>query len=429
MISIKDLSFAYGSGEQVLKGIDLCIRKGEFVLLTGASGSGKSTLVRCLNGLVPHFYAGRLEGSLSVDGIDPAHLPVRKMSRKVGMLFQDPEAMLLSDTVESEVGFGHENGSAILRELGLWKLRKRSIRELSGGQKQKVALACVLAQRPDVLVLDEPLSELDRESAQDLMGFLKKMNEKGTTIILIEQRTERVYDYATREIVMDSGRIAYDGKPRKNGEKPHCSAANSGDVLVSLKDVSFSYGANQVFKKYSEYFNEGELLVLEGANGSGKTTLLKLIMGLLKADSGIVNVGGIENPGVEETAGSLGYVFQNPDNHLFAETVEEEVRFILENTKRKGDVDRILNRLGILRYKKKYPRYLSGGEKQRVALASVLIAEPKVLLLDEPTRGMDHVLKKELAEYLLDYTKKGNLVIMATHDDYMSSCATRRLKL
>jgi energy-coupling factor transport system ATP-binding protein len=152
-------------------------------------------------------------------------------------------------------------------------------------------------------------------------------------------------------------------------------------------------------------------------------------MGLLKPESGVINVGGIENPSVEQTAGNLGYVFQNPDNHLFAETVKEEVEFILKNTKRKGSVDKILKVFGIIHYKDSYPRYLSGGEKQRVALASILVAQPKALLLDEPTRGMDHTLKKKLAGYLLHYIKQGNLVIMATHDGFMASCATRRIKL
>jgi energy-coupling factor transporter ATP-binding protein EcfA2 len=261
------------------------------------------------------------------------------------------------------------------------------------------------------------------------MGLLKDLNKKGTTIILIEQRTERVYSYATREIVLEKGRVAYDGEPKKNGKQPECSVKNAGDVLVSLDDVSFSYENNTVFENFSEKFKEGELVVLEGPNGSGKSTLLKIIMGLLKACSGVVNVGGLENPTVEETAGNVGYVFQNPDNHLFAETAGEEVEFILKNTGKRGNVDKTLKSLGILHYKNNYPRYLSGGEKQRVALASILVAEPKILLLDEPTRGMDHSLKKELSGYLLRYIGKGNLVVMATHDDYMASCATRRVRL
>jgi energy-coupling factor transport system ATP-binding protein len=427
MISIEGLGFDYGNG-RVLDGIDLDIEKGEFVLLTGNSGSGKSTLVRCLNGLVPHFYNGKMDGSLIVDG-KRVNSP-RIMSKTVGMLFQDPEAMFVSDTVESEVGFGHKKDTQkILKELGIWDLRNRNTQELSGGEKQRVALACVLVKEPKILILDEPLSELDHEAADRLMKFLKNLNNKGTTIILIEQRTERVYGYATRELVLEKGKISYDGKPKKNGKMPKCSLTGNGDTLVSLENVSFSYENNRVFEKLSEDFSEGELVILEGLNGSGKTTLLKLIMGLLKADSGIVNVGGLENPSVGQTAGAVGYVFQKPDNHLFAESVKEEVGFILKNTKKKGNIDKILKHLGILHYKDHYPRYLSGGEKQRVALASILVAEPKVLLLDEPTRGMDHKLKRELAEYLLHYTKKGNLVIMATHDEYMAACATRKIIL
>jgi len=440
MIEIKGLSFTYGDGKRALDGIDLDIKRGEFVLLTGASGSGKSTLVRCLNGLVPSFYGGRLEGSVIVEGRDASNTPTNEMAWNVSMVFQDPESMFVSSETESEIAFApsslgytrSETNRAvgrILTQLGIGHLRKRSLQDLSGGEKQKVALASVLVTQPKVLVLDEPLSELDHESAEKLMDSLKKLNEKGMTIIIIEQRTEKVCGYTTREIVLEQGKVAYDGAPKKNGELIEAAKVGVGEVLVDLGRVSFSYGENHVFESFSQSFHEGELVVLEGANGSGKTTLLKLIMGLLRADAGVVNVGGLENPSVEETAGAVGYVFQNPDNHLFAETVKEEVEFILRNTERDGDVDGILKDFGVLHYMDTYPRYLSGGEKQRVALASILVARPKVLLLDEPTRGMDYGLKKRLAEYLLHYIKKGNLVIMATHDDYMAGCATRRVKL
>lgn len=432
MIEIKDLSFAYRNGEKALNKVNLSIKKGEFVLLTGDSGSGKSTLIRCLNGLVPNFHAGELKGSVSVDGNED-------LTKTVGMVFQDPESMFLSTTVEDEIGFApstlgyasldkKRSVTKILKELSIEHLRKRNLHDLSGGEKQKVALASVLVVEPKVLVLDEPLSELDHESAARLMELLKQLNKKGMTIILIEQRTERVYEYVTREIVLDKGKVVYDGKPKKNGELTHGTLYETGETLIKAKDVSFSY-EKPVLKSFSHEFKEGELVVLEGPNGSGKTTLLKLMMGLLKPKSGAINVGGIENPSVDETSGHIGYVFQNPDNHLFAETVKEEVEFILKNTKRMGNVDKMLKEFDVLQYKESYPRYLSGGEKQRVALASILVAHPKVLLLDEPTRGMDHKLKEKLAGYLTSYTEEGNLVIMATHDDYMASCATRRIKL
>jgi len=467
MIEIKNLSFSYGT-EKALDTISLKIKDGEFILLTGGSGSGKTTLVRCLNGLVPNFYGGALIGSVTVNGKDATQTPTKELAKTVGMVFQDPEAMFVSSTVEEEISFGpvclgyttkqkKHSVTEALRTLGIESLRKKSLQELSGGEKQRVAIAAVLVTKPKVLILDEPLSEIDHETADNLMDFLKKLNENGVTIILIEQRTERVYDFVKREIVLSKGKVAYDGPPKTNGAAPKCNVTTSGDVLVRLDKVSFGYDKdcygkdfdeknivqnidNFVFKNFSEEFKEGELVVIEGPNGSGKTTLLKLIMGFLKPVSGKVNVGGIKNPSVEETAGSVGYVFQNPDNHLFAETVEEEVNFILKNTGERWNTDdkdedndkkveNILKTFKISKYKKSYPRYLSGGEKQRVALASILVAEPKVLLLDEPTRGMDHELKKELVEYLLHYVNNGNLVIMATHDEFMKGCASRRIVL
>ncbi len=434
MITIRDLKFAYGNGQQALGGIDLDIEPGEFILLSGSSGSGKTTLARCLNGLVPNFYNGKLEGSVTVDCKLPSKTPTKDLAKIVGMLFQDPEAMFLSSDVKSEVLFGPAclgiecSVNRVLDELGIAALKHRPLHELSGGEKQKVALAAVLACRPKVLVLDEPLSELDKKSADGLMKLLKKLNRAGMTIILLEQRIAKLQGFATREISLKAGKVAYDGKPRKGGRPMPAAKTKPGDVLVRLQDVSFAYD-KAVFEKFSHDFREGELVVLEGPNGSGKTTLLKLIMGLLKPESGVVNVGGIENPGVEQTAGAVGYVFQNPDNHLFAETVKEEVEFILKNTGRTGNVDSALKQFNLLHYKDSYPRYLSGGEKQRVALASIMVAKPKVLLLDEPTRGMDSALKKALADYLSKYAKQGNLVIMATHDAEMASCATRRLRL
>jgi len=436
MIEIKGLSFAYGNGDKALDGIDLKIKNGEFVLITGSSGCGKTTLVRCLNGLVPHFYGGKLEGTVFVDGKKPAAASTKEMAKSVGMVFQDPESMFVSEDVEGEISFGPSCAGqriadidAVLKQLGIGALRKRSLHELSGGEKQKVAIASVLVTAPKILILDEPLSELYHESAGELMALLKKLNKAGMTIILIEQRTERVSGFAGREIVLEKGKIVYDGPPKSNGRPASKPFTKSGDILVQFENVSFSYGDNKVFENLSCDFSEGEIVVLEGPNGSGKTTLLKLIMGLLKPVSGTVNVGGLENAPVEKLAGDVGYVFQNPDNHLFAETVVEEVKFILDNTGKTGDVDKTLKDFNILHYKKNYPRYLSGGEKQRVALASIMVARPKILLLDEPTRGMDHELKRELGEKLAEYAKGGNLVIMATHDDFMASCATRRISL
>ncbi len=438
MIKIRGLSFGYAGGERALDGIDLDIKSGEFLLLTGPSGSGKTTLARCLNGLIPGFHGGRLEGSVEVGGRDALGTPPGEMVRTVGMLFQNPEDMFVAETVESEIGFTPSTlGCArvsrrvrkTMRELGIGRLVGRNLRELSGGEKQLVALASVLAAGPRVLVLDEPLSELYHGAAERLMDLLGKLNEGGMTIIIIEQRTERVWEHAAREVVLESGRIACDGPPKRNGEPPECGATEPGDALVRLDGVGFSCGGNKVFSGLSGDFREGELVVLEGPNGSGKTTLLKLVMGLLRADEGKVNVGGLENPSVEQTAGAVGYVFQSPDSHLFAESVEEEVGFILKNTGRRGDADATLEEFGILRYKDSYPRHLSGGEKQRVALASILVARPRVLLLDEPTRGMDRALKKRLAEYLSHHIQEGNLVIMATHDGYMAKCATRRVRL
>jgi len=496
LIKIRGLNFSYnGADKPALRNINLTIEDGQFVLLTGASGGGKSTLCRCFNGLVPHFYGGKISGKAEVQGLDILAHPPKELATKVGMVFQDPENQLVTADVEREIAFGLENlgypKNLIARRIeealdtvGIAPLRFARNNELSGGEKQKVAIAAVLALHPEVLVLDEPTSELDPQSAEEVLRLLERLNDElGLTVILIEQRLDRVVHLVDRMLVMGDGEIIAGGTPGEvmNGDigglgiglppvirlmrelKSHDAALNglpltvkdarlrlqkvlrdaktasfaeggvNPEAVLNMDRVWFAYGERAVLKNISLDIDRGGFIAVMGRNASGKTTLVKQLNGLLKPSKGKIRLDGVDTR--KSTVASLsrrvGYVFQNPNDHLFADTVEDEIAFSLRN--RGADenhiasaVEVMLDEFGLSQYRKSYPRNLSGGEKQRVALASVLVGEPEVIVLDEPTRGMDYVLKKKLVNYLDDYRRRGNTVIMVSHDvETIAECAER----
>jgi energy-coupling factor transporter ATP-binding protein EcfA2 len=495
-IRIRGLNFTYNGAEKpALQNIDLTIEDGQFVLITGASGGGKSTLCRCFNGLVPHFYGGKISGKAEVQGLDILAHPPKELATKVGMVFQDPENQLVTADVEREIAFGLENlgypKNLIARRIeealdtvGIAPLRFARHTELSGGEKQKVAIAAVLALHPEVLVLDEPTSELDPQSAEEVLRLLERLNDElGLTVILIEQRLDRVVHLVDRMLVMGGGKIIAGGTPGEvlNGDtggldiglppvirlmrelKSHDASLNglpltvkdarlqlqkvlrdtktasfaeggvNPEAVLNMDKVWFAYGERAVLKNISLDIDRGGFIAVMGRNASGKTTLVKQLNGLLKPSKGKIRLDGVDTrkSTVADLSRRVGYVFQNPNDHLFADTVEDEIAFSLRNRGTDENhiasaVEVMLDEFGLSQYRKSYPRNLSGGERQRVALASVLVGEPEVIVLDEPTRGMDYILKKKLIDYLDDYRRRGNTVIMVSHDvETIAECAQR----
>jgi len=489
LIRIRDLTFHYGDASKpALQDVNLEVEDGEFVLVTGPSGCGKSSLCRCLNGLIPHFYGGKIAGGLEVQGLDVMKHTTKELATRVGMVFQDPENQLVAMDVEREIAFGLENLAfpkgviakrmeESLDTLGISGLRYRQVHELSDGEKQKVIIASVLALHPDVLVLDEPTSELDPKSAEEVLSVVQRLNDElGITVILVEHRLDRVVHLVDRMIVLDEGRIVADGNPR--AVLSNCDIASLGagvppivrivqrlrgngvnvdgipltvkEGRSMLKEVFREAGGSELsqvesahgkpvieidklwhtypegptaLKNVSLRICQGEFVAIMGRNASGKTTLVKHINGLLKPTKGKVRVTGIDTQRatIAELARKVGFIFQNPNDHIFADTVEEEIVFILKNLGFDGAeiavrVDETLEMFGLREYRKQYPRSLSGGERQRVAVASVLVARPEVLILDEPTRGMEYRLKSELMRFLDGYSEKGNTVVLVTHD-------------
>lgn len=456
IFKIQNLTYFYPEKQEpAVKNINLTVNEGDFILLLGESGSGKSTLGRIFNGIVPEFYGGSISGQ--VDG----------NASEVGMVFQDPEKQLIMDNVEREIAFGLENRGMeyslmkkrvmeTLSFLNIGEIKNQNTYELSSGQKQKVAVGTTLAMGHPCIVFDEPTSQLDPAAAHEILHVIERLNkELGYTIILIEQRIDRCFHLADRIIFMKEGEIAFDGIPQnftqwskvnefdflpsvpglfslleykelpttiKDGrkalkeimglkvapQKERNFMAPSKVPVVTLEKASYEYrGGKQALKGMTLQFEENEIIGVMGPNGSGKSTLLKMIGGLLKPSSGKISIEA-----------KVGYLSQNPNDYLFSDSVYEELKFTLDMNKiKKHDrIHRVLTDLKLNQFKDRNPRDLSGGEKQRVALASVLVSEPQIILLDEPTRGLDRKLKDALGKVIQSLQQDGKTIVIVTHD-------------
>jgi len=496
VIELSHVTYTYpDQAAPALADFSVALRGGEFVLVVGPSGAGKSTFLRCLNGLVPHFYGGRWSGRISVFGRDPVALAPRGMADLVGFVFQDPEAQFVVDTVEDELAFALENFALpqttmrkrieeVLDQMAIAHLRDRRVNTLSGGEKQRVAIAAVLALQPEILVLDEPTSQLDPQAAEEVLVALRHLNEDlGLTVILSEHRLERVVQYADRVLYLPAPaatplladpRTAMKALPlvpplielgrqlhweplpltikegrrfaRELGEKIGKAAdqqsektqdremrrqKDGGGPVLIVRDVHFAYNGHAALAGVSLEAAAGEFIALMGRNGSGKSTLLKLLVGLLRPDRGQIMVGGQDTrrAAPEEIIRTVGYVPQHPGTLLFQETLREELAFTRKSHRRPADEhgDRaLLERLGLAALAGRNPRDLSGGEQQRAALAAILVAEPRIILLDEPTRGLDYEQKQRLAGLLQELKREGRTIVMATHDvELAAACADR----
>lgn len=485
MIEIDHVTYSYPDAPApAVADLTLRVPEGEFLLVCGPSGAGKSSALRLLNGLIPHFHGGRFAGRVRVWGRDTlAHQP-RDLADLVGFVFQDPEGQFVVDVVEDEIVFGMENlglPQAIMRrrveevldQLAIAHLRRRRVSSLSGGERQRVAIAAALATQPRALVLDEPTSQLDPHGAEEVLTALQKLNaDLGVTVVLCEHRLERVVQYVDRVLYLGAGRGAEGvivGAPRevlaqiplapplqqigralgweplpltiKAGrplarqaaaaiapQPPPPRPAAPAAPIARLRDVTIRYGEHEALYRVSLDVRPGELLALMGRNGSGKSTLLKALVGLVRPDAGRVELRGrdIAPTPVEQLARDVGYVPQDPRSILFHDTLREELAFTLRGRGGAAPPEETLAALGIAHLAEAYPRALSGGEAQRAAMAAILAGDPPLLLLDEPTRGLDYAAKAALARLLRRLCAGGRAVVMATHDvELAAACADR----
>jgi energy-coupling factor transport system ATP-binding protein len=429
LATVQGLSFTYpGAGEAALRDVSVSIEAGEAVALLGPSGSGKSTLLRALAGLVPHFHGGRFEGRVSVAGRDTRRHRPADLAGTVATLFQDPEDQLVFSQVDREVAFGLENvgtpPAAIGRQTlgalasaGAAHLSGRRLEEVSGGELQRVCLAAALSLDPELLLLDEPSSQLDPESADVLERALDTAGRRA--VVVAEQRPQRILDLVDRVLFVEGGRVLLDAsvdaaRAWLAEHRPaylfprtfHIPVTGSDPVTTVCRFVhtSFAYRPEApVLEDECLELRRGEVAVLTGPNGSGKTTVAKLAAGLLDPSEGVV-----------ERQGRSAYLAQDPGRYLVTERAVDEVALGVGGDRRRAR--EVLAKVGLSSFEERHPRDLSSGERERLGLAAVAVAQPELLVLDEPTRGIDPDRKAEIAQWLAGYAAAGRGVLVATHD-------------
>jgi energy-coupling factor transport system ATP-binding protein len=498
MITFEHVSYTYPDAPRpALRDVSLHLPEGAFALVVGASGAGKSTLLRCINGLAPHFSGGALTGRLKVHGLDPVQAGPQVMSWHVGFVFQDPEAQFVMDRVEDEIAFALENAALprqdmrvrveeVLDLMDLAPLRERRLENLSGGEQQRVAIAAALALRPRILVLDEPTSQLDPQSAEDVLHALTRLNaDLGLTVVLAEHRLERVLPFVDHLVYLSAnGSLVAAGPPRQvlgqlelvpplvalgkalswdplpltikqgrqfSGQESRGAGEQRAEVrptpnlpipnlptpnpYLHARQVEFGYNGQPVLRGVDLDVWPGEIVALMGRNGSGKTTLLKSIVGLLRPRRGELKVAGqtVADHEVAEICRYVGYLPQDPNALLFADTVLDELLITLRNHRLEAQPPiapgALLDRLGLADKARAYPRDLSAGERQRVALGAITVTRPGALLLDEPTRGLDYAAKRALIDLLRGWRDEGAAILLVTHDVELAAEAADRVLL
>ena len=479
---IEDLSFSYptAKGKKSLDGVNLSIEKGEYVVLCGKSGSGKTTLLRQLKSvLAPH---GKKTGEILFNGTPIEKVSQRDQSAKIGYVMQNPDDQIVTDKVWHELAFGLESLGCDQKTMrarvaemacyfGIQDWFHRDVANLSGGQKQLLNLASIMAMQPEVLILDEPTSQLDPIAASDFLNTVRKINmELGTTVIITEHRLEDIFPYADRAIVMDGGKVIANDTPRNIGKllyeqkndmfaamptpvRVFYGAEGSGDCpltvregrtwlsktypepqvntlpvdaldeeiehpALSLKELWFRYEKDSpdVLRGVSAEVPTGTLYAIVGGNGAGKSTTLKAVCGICKPYRGKVKVFGkpVEKYKANELfGGCLAMLPQDPKSLFVKKTVREDLAEMTKDTEKIAQVAAICEIESLL---DSHPYDLSGGEQQRSALAKVLLTEPKLLLLDEPTKGIDSFFKEKLADILCKLKDDGITIVMVSHD-------------
>ena len=507
-LKISNLTYTYqGEDKPAISNINLEIDEGEFIVLMGPSGCGKSTLALCINGIIPNVLGGEFEGRIELEGLNTQEHEVYELSTKVGIVFQNPDSQLCNLIVKDELSFGPENllveKSEILKSIGeylnfvaLSHKENSNIYELSGGEKQRIAIASVLTMYPKMVILDEPTSNLDPIGARGIIKVIKELNKKkNLTVLLIDHEVSSILYLADRLIILDEGIIMYDGNPRyilekygdnifknigvripkitqlavrlnkkgfkispfpltvkeavksilkektievKEKEKLY-TESRVGSVeekaefviekIIDVKGLNFKYpNGTRAVKNVTFSINKGDMVALMGKNGSGKTTLGSLLIGLNKPDSGkgvIANLD-INKSSINELSKKIGYVFQYPEHQFITSSCYDEIAFSLksenfEESEKKHRVEKVLELLELTEFTERNPFNLSMGQKRRLSIATMLVKDLEVLILDEPFTGQDGKNISKLMGIIQKINNNNLTILIITHDLHIAS--------
>ena len=428
-IRLKEVSFKYdGAKENVLENINLTVEYGETVLLSGVSGEGKSTLLSIINGVIPFVNSGEFSGNVEVDGKDVTKLKISERSKLIGTVLQNADEQIIYDLVNEEIAFGCENLNIASEEIDrrierfttLMQIEKNAkTKTLSGGQKQRLITASTLAMEQKIIILDEPLANLDTHTAHILLKALRNLANSGYAVLIVEHRLDVVKNYIDKVMRIENKQLftSTDINDLNSGIKtiPHADGSLPGEVLIKGKKLFFAAGDRNIIDGLDIEIRAGERIVLLGENGCGKTTLMRMLARLNKPNDGALSQTITKSKKANSKWFSkVGYVYQNPTYQLFMPTLLSEISF---KAKSEEIAREMINAFGLSGLEQRHPQSLSEGQKRRASIAAVCASEPTVLFLDEPTVGQDYENLCKTVETVNKINKNlGTAIVTVTHD-------------
>ncbi|MGO5007051.1 ABC transporter ATP-binding protein [Bacillus wiedmannii] len=459
MITLKNVQFEYQPGKPLLKNINVTIQEGECVLITGPSGSGKTTLGRILNGLIPSFYEGNLQGEIIIDSVHTKDAPIWELSKKIGSVFQDPKSQFFTSIVQDELAFELENHGIertiiqqrlqdVLQQMNLASIQHKPVMSLSSGQKQKVAIAASQLIDPSLFVMDEPSANLDLQATNILKEELVSLRKKNKTIVIVEHRLYYLMDLVDRIIYMENGEIKKSYTPKellalsceeiqalglrspfidKGKMNTRTSPSKLEKLQIEGLHVKHKRTKDWVLQDLNITLHANEVTALIGKNGAGKTTFARTLTGLKKESDGNIHIDNMRLK-AKKRMQKIWFVMQDTVYQLFTDSVWNEV--LLNYPNQKEMAENILKTLHLWHLRESHPATLSGGEKQRLVLAIGLMNDASIFILDEPTSGLDGMNLQRVIDVIHQLAKRSCHVLVITHDyELVAGSCQRIIKL
>ncbi|MHA1906785.1 MAG: ABC transporter ATP-binding protein [Candidatus Thorarchaeota archaeon] len=442
MLEVKNLDFSYDGKKSVLSSLDFDLHPGEIVVISGLTGSGKSTLAKCLSGFIPHLIQGEQAGSITIDGVPYESMKMSEIARRVALVQQDSENQICTLRVTDEIAFGPENylmdTESIIEEIpkalqavGAEHLSERTTYALSGGEKQRIAIASILACNPEYIIFDEPTSSLDPKGAALLREVILELKQRNLGILIIEHNLDALLPLADRILTISDGIL----RPFSENLKPieRLDLTIEEDPLMIVENIGFAYGRRRAVEDVSLTINHGEVIALMGDNGSGKSTVLGMMAGLLPPRTGQVSVSGvpIDDIALREFGKRVAVVFQNPNHQIFETTVGKDQSLAIDLLELDSDYikksEDTLIEAGLSDRIDMNPFSLSHGQKRRLNVSATCFFEPELYFLDEPFIGQDQEGQDFIIRKMLEVSQRGGAAILVTHNSRIAASACSRI--